>query len=81
MTITTEDIRGGLDIIDWKLSNGIRVLLKTTDFKDDEVLFAAVSPGGSGAVDLLAMFIGTGLKPDVVSSKLAEPAVRVGNHR
>ncbi len=30
----------------WKLSNGARVLLKPTDFKDDEVIFAASSPGG-----------------------------------
>ena len=28
------------------LSNGARVLIKTTDFKNDEVLFSATSPGG-----------------------------------
>ncbi len=29
------------------LDNGVRVLLKPTDFKDDEVVFGAISPGGS----------------------------------
>lgn len=33
-------------ITEWTLSNGARVLLKPTDFKEDEVLFAAHSPGG-----------------------------------
>ncbi|HEY8166988.1 MAG TPA: pitrilysin family protein, partial [Gemmatimonadaceae bacterium] len=32
---------------EWKLSNGARVFVKTTDFKDDEILFGAYSPGGS----------------------------------
>lgn len=31
----------------WDLSNGADVVLKPTDFKDDEVLFHATSPGGS----------------------------------
>jgi zinc protease len=33
-------------IIEWKLSNGARMLLKPTDFKADEVLLEAQSPGG-----------------------------------
>jgi len=33
-------------ISEWKLSNGARVLLKPTDFKADEILFGAYSPGG-----------------------------------
>jgi zinc protease len=31
----------------WELGNGVRVLLKPTDFKDDEILVDAWSPGGS----------------------------------
>jgi zinc protease len=31
----------------WELANGARVLLKPTDFKDDEILFDAWSPGGT----------------------------------
>lgn len=36
------------DVDSWelKLSNGAKVILKTTDFKNDEILFNAVSPGG-----------------------------------
>lgn len=30
----------------WTLSNGARVVVKPTDFKNDEVLFTAFSPGG-----------------------------------
>jgi zinc protease len=32
---------------EWKLSNGARVIVKPTDFKADEILFGAYSPGGS----------------------------------
>jgi zinc protease len=50
------------DIIEWTLSNGARMLIKPTDFKADEVLFAAQSPGGSSLVadedDLDATFGG-----------------------
>ena len=37
-------------ILEWRLSNGAKVLLKPTDFKRDEVLFAAESPGGVSVV-------------------------------
>ena len=50
------------DIIEWTLSNGARMLLKPTDFKADEVLFAGQSPGGSSLLadkdDLDATFGG-----------------------
>lgn len=32
---------------DLKLSNGVRVILKPTDFKNDEILFSSYSPGGT----------------------------------
>ena len=35
---------------EWILSNGIRVVLKPTDFKNDEILFGAYSPGGHSLV-------------------------------
>jgi zinc protease len=35
-----------LNLTEWTLANGVRVLLKPTDFKEDEVLFRAFSPGG-----------------------------------
>ena len=35
------------DTKQWTLSNGAKVILKKTDFKDDEVLFGAIAKGGS----------------------------------
>ena len=39
-----------LGIDEWLLDNGVRVILKPTDFKNDEVLFVAFSPGGHSLV-------------------------------
>jgi zinc protease len=52
----------------WELQNGVRVLLKPTDFKDDEIIFRAWSPGG------------TSLAPDdtYVPALMATAAVSVG---
>jgi zinc protease len=36
-----------IGVTEWKLSNGARVFLKPTDFKDDQLLFRAFSPGGT----------------------------------
>lgn len=38
------------NITEWKLANGVRVLLKPTDFKADEVVVRAYSPGGTSLV-------------------------------
>jgi len=46
-TTTTNDALG---ITEWRLSNGARVVLKPTTFKQDEILFRAVSPGGTSLV-------------------------------
>ena len=35
---------------EWKAGNGVRVILKTTTFKNDEILMAAYSPGGTSLV-------------------------------
>jgi len=35
-----------IDITELKLSNGVKVILKSTDFKNDEILISAYSPGG-----------------------------------
>ena len=35
----------------WTLSNGAKVEIKSTDFKDDQILFKAISPGGASLVD------------------------------
>jgi zinc protease len=41
-----------LDYTVWEFENGVRVIIKQTDFKDDEVLFYAKSLGGSSLYDL-----------------------------
>jgi len=35
-----------LNITEWTLANDVRIVLKPTEFKDDELLFRAFSPGG-----------------------------------
>ena len=35
-----------LNLTEWRLGNGVRVVLKPTDFKNDEILFSAFSLGG-----------------------------------
>lgn len=39
-----------LGITEWKLGNGVRVFIKPTDFKNDEIVFSAFSSGGSSLV-------------------------------
>jgi zinc protease len=34
-------------VTEWELSNGVKVVLKPTTFKEDEILFQAFSPGGT----------------------------------
>ena len=41
---TTKEAAG---ITEWELSNGVKVVLKPTTFKADEILFRASSPGGT----------------------------------
>lgn len=48
--IVSEGELPGLGVTELVLENGVRVLLKPTNFKDDEVVFNAVSPGGSSLV-------------------------------
>lgn len=45
--ISSEKKIAELGITELSLSNGIRVFLKPTDFKNDEISFSAFSPGGS----------------------------------
>jgi zinc protease len=45
--ITNATTQEALGITEWDLSNGVRVVLKPTNFKQDEILFQAVSPGGT----------------------------------
>ncbi len=40
-----------LDLTVWELSNGARVVLKPTDFRQDQILFRGFSPGGTSLAD------------------------------
>jgi len=40
-----------MGLTEWELSNGVLVVLKPTDFKEDEILFRALSPGGTSLAD------------------------------
>jgi zinc protease len=40
----------GIDATEWTLSNGAKVLIKTTDFQADQITFAGVSLGGVGTL-------------------------------
>jgi len=39
-----------IGVTEWRLSNGIRVVLKPTDYKQDEIVLAGHSPGGTSLV-------------------------------
>jgi len=45
---TTTNDKAGLTI--WELANGVKVVLKPTNFRADEILFRASSPGGTSMV-------------------------------
>ena len=36
-----------IGVTEWRLANGVRVVLKPTDFREDQVLLRAFSPGGT----------------------------------
>ncbi len=62
-----------IDAVQWTLSNGITVIAKQTDFKNDEVQFSSYSPGGHSLV----------ADEDVVSAQYAADLVNgsgVGPH-
>ncbi|MBD3216951.1 MAG: insulinase family protein, partial [candidate division Zixibacteria bacterium] len=45
--VVTEEYIEEIDTYHWTLANGVEVVLKPTDFKNDEVRFNAFSPGGT----------------------------------
>ena len=45
--VVAEKKLDGIGVVEWTLSNGVKVKLKPTDFKNDEVNFNAFSPGGT----------------------------------
>jgi len=51
VTTVQEIVMKDLGVTEWKLSNGVRVVLKPTDFKNDQILLSAISPGGNSLVN------------------------------
>ncbi|MCZ6918758.1 MAG: insulinase family protein [Gemmatimonadetes bacterium] len=49
--VVSEERVDKVGVIVWELANGVRVLLKPTDFQADQVLFRATSPGGHSLVE------------------------------
>jgi zinc protease len=45
--VTKTTTKEAFGITEWELANGVKVVLKPTTFKEDEVLFSAFSPGGT----------------------------------
>jgi len=50
-TVVDQSTIEELGVTHWKLSNGVEVVLKPTDFKNDEIRLSGFSPGGSSLVD------------------------------
>jgi zinc protease len=48
--IVSEKVFADTGIYEWRLSNGIRVVLKPTDFKTNDIEFTSFSPGGTSVV-------------------------------
>ncbi len=46
-TIISEEKQGEIGVTELMLSNGIKVILKPTDFKNDQILFSATRKGGT----------------------------------
>jgi len=48
--VVKTNTREAIGLTEWELSNGVKVTLKPTDFKQDEIVFRAFSPGGTSLV-------------------------------
>ena len=49
--VIAEEYFEDLDVTHWSLANGVEVVLKPTDFKNDEILMSAFSPGGHSLIE------------------------------
>ena len=53
--IVSEKQIAKIDVTEWKLSNGVRVVVKPTDYAKDQLLIAGLSPGGLATVSNKAL--------------------------
>ncbi|SEB21323.1 M16 family metallopeptidase [Pedobacter hartonius] len=49
--VTAEKKFEDIGVTEWTLSNGIKVLLKPTDFKNDQIIFSSFGKGGTSLAD------------------------------
>ena len=66
-TIVKDTTNAALGTTEWTLSNGIRVILKPTTYKNDQIIFTAFSDGGTSLIQKT---------DDLPSAVLAEDIVR-----
>ncbi len=55
-----------LGTTEWTLRNGIRVIIKPTEFKQDEILMSAYSKGGTSLIDNPADLVSATLASDII---------------
>jgi zinc protease len=64
--IREQNVEGVEDLIEWEMSNGARVFIKPTNYKNDQIYFGAYSPGGYSVYDD-ADYISASFAPDIIS--------------
>src|SRR5262245_59974119 len=45
--VVKTSVRDAIGVTEWELANGVKVVLKPTTFRQDEIAFRAFSPGGT----------------------------------
>ena len=68
--IISQQVDTTFNITDLTLANGVRVLLKPTDFREEEIMFFATSPGGSSLVSDEDFF-----EADMISNIVSESGI------
>jgi zinc protease len=66
--ITKTTVRDTIGITEWELANGVKVVLKPTNFKEDEIELRAFSPGG----------ISLASDADIIAARTAVQVVTAG---
>lgn len=49
--VVAESFVEELGVTEWRLANGVHVILKPTDFRNDQILLSGFSPGGHSLID------------------------------
>lgn len=67
-TIVKESKNDILKTTEWTLSNGIKVILKPTDFKKDEILLSAFSAGGTSTIADSKQLLTASVADDIIAN-------------